>query len=107
MTQISRRRMMERKIVEMLVAGTGVNQIAGQLHVSKSRIRRLRELAKQYRYLDDAGQPGQVRLPSYPEAIDGTSKKTLAVKVSAGLGFEPRLSGPEPLVLPLHHPARC
>lgn len=81
MTQISRRRMMERKIVEMLVAGTGVNQIAGQLHVSKSRIRRLRELAKQYRYLDVAGQPGQVLLPSYPEALfpDTVDKRSLQV----------------------------
>lgn len=72
---------MERKIVEMLVHGTGVNQIAGQLHVSKSRIRRLRELAKQYRYLEDAGQPGQVRLPSYPEALfpDTVDKRSLQV----------------------------
>ena len=24
--------------------------------------------------------------------------------MAPGLGFEPRLNGPEPLVLPLHHP---
>lgn len=72
---------MERKIVEMLVHGAGVNQIAGQLRVSKSRIRRLRELAKQYRYLDETGKPGQVPLPSYPEALfpDTTDKRSLQV----------------------------
>ena len=26
-------------------------------------------------------------------------------QMAAGLGFEPRLTGPEPVVLPLHHPA--
>jgi len=73
--------MMERKIVAMLVAGAGVNQIAGQLHVSKERIRRLRELSKQYRYLDDAGQRGLVPLPSYPEALfpDTVDKRSLQV----------------------------
>lgn len=73
---------MERKIVEMLVHGAGVNKIASELHVSKSRIRRLRELAKQYRYLDEAGKrPGQVPLPSYPEALfpDTADKRSLQV----------------------------
>jgi transposase len=70
---------MDRKIVELLVQGTGVNKIAGQLHVGKSRIRRLREQAKQYRYLDEAGRPGAVGLPSYPEALfpDTVDKRSL------------------------------
>jgi hypothetical protein len=72
---------MERKIVEMLVQEAGVNKIAGVLHVSKSRIRKLRERAKEYRYLEDVGRPGPVPLPAYPEALfpEDVDKRSLQV----------------------------
>jgi hypothetical protein len=46
MTDMTRRRMMDRKIVEMLRSGAGVKSVARQLHVAKWRIRELREQAK-------------------------------------------------------------
>jgi transposase len=72
---------MDRKIVEWLVHGTGLNQITRTLHVGKNRVRRLRELAKERRYLEESGRPGPVPLPPYPEAlfpdpVDGRSLQT-------------------------------
>lgn len=60
---------MDRKIVEMLISGVGVNQIAKNVHVSKRRIRALREQAKERRYLEEDGTRGPVSLPQYPEAL--------------------------------------
>ena len=72
---------MDRKILELLVHGTGLNQITRTLHVGKNRVRRLRELAKERRYLEESGRPGPVPLPPYPEAlfpdpVDGRSLQT-------------------------------
>ena len=39
-----RRRLMDRKIVELLIGGARVNSISRTLRVSKRRIRRLREM---------------------------------------------------------------
>jgi transposase-like protein len=39
---------MDRKIVELLMGGGSVKQIARSLNVSKSRVRRLRERSKEY-----------------------------------------------------------
>lgn len=41
-----------------------------------------------------------------PSRISGSVSRTM-LKVAAGLGFEPRLMEPKPIVLPLHHPAMC
>jgi len=60
---------MDRKIVELLIQGTGINEISRSLRVSKSRIRRLREQAKEHGYLSPEGRKGSVELPRYPEAI--------------------------------------
>lgn len=72
---------MDRKIIEMLRQGTGVKAIARGLQASKKRVRRLRELAREYGYLGEGGGPGSVELPPYPEAVfpdpaDGRSQKT-------------------------------
>ena len=69
MTRLTRRRQMDRKIVELLKSGCGVNQVVATLRVSKVRVRRLREQAKEYGYLEASGKPGAAALPSYPEAI--------------------------------------
>jgi transposase len=69
MTVVTRRRMVERKIIELLMNGTGVNAIGRTLHVAKRRIRALRERAKEYGYLEADGRRGTMPLPPYPEAI--------------------------------------
>jgi transposase len=61
--------MMDRKIVEMLRSGEGVNQIGRSLHVAKRRIRALREQAMEQGYLQADGSCGPLALPDYPEAI--------------------------------------
>lgn len=55
---------MERKIVERLLAGSGVNQICRELCVSKHRVAMVRAKAEEAQYLD-----GSIKLPAYPEAL--------------------------------------
>jgi transposase len=69
MTDLTRRRMVDRKIMELLISGRGVNAIARTLSVAKRRIRVLRERAQEQGYLEADGQPGPIALPPYPEAI--------------------------------------
>lgn len=69
MTGMTRRRMVDRKIVELLIGGMGLNAIGRSLHVAKRRIRALRERAKVQGYLEEDGQRGPTALPPYPEAI--------------------------------------
>lgn len=71
---------MDRKIVEMLVAGTAVKAIARTLHVGKKRVKQLRAEAVRCGYLELDGEVGRVALPPYPEAVfpdrpDGRSRK--------------------------------
>jgi hypothetical protein len=54
---------MDRKIVERLRAGAGINELARELKVSKRRIVMVRALAEEAGYFDG------VRLPTYPEAV--------------------------------------
>ncbi len=70
---------MDRKIVEQLVTGVGVNSIARDLRVGKRRIRVLCELAKKYGYLTENGGRGTVALPPYPETLfpDAVDKRSL------------------------------
>lgn len=74
-----RRRLMDRKIVELLIGGAGVNSISRALHVSKRRVRRLREQAKEYGYLTEESKKGLVELAPYPEALfpDSVDGRTL------------------------------
>ena len=91
MTVVTRRRMMDRKIVEMLRSGAGVKSVARQLHVAKWRIRELREQAKACGYLEEGGRPGPTMLPPYPEALfpDGVDGRTLRLSASHQL-MEPK-----------------
>ena len=71
----ARRRIMERKIVELLLLGSGVNQICRDLHISKRRLRYVRVKEEEAGYLD-----GRTPLPAYPEALfpdqeDGRTSK--------------------------------
>lgn len=72
---------MERKIVELLVGGAGVNHVTRMLHVSKTRVRRLREQAKEHGYLGQDGKKGLAALPRYPEAVfpDASDGRTLQI----------------------------
>ncbi|MBL8024709.1 MAG: hypothetical protein JNK54_10610 [Elusimicrobia bacterium] len=80
MTHGTRRRLVDRKIVELLRSGKGVNVIRETLHVSKRRIRALREKSLALGYLSKEGGPGGVALPAYPaglfpDAGDGRSDR--------------------------------
>jgi hypothetical protein len=55
---------MDRKIVELLIAGKSSREIMGLFHVGDRRVRRLKFLAEQYGYLG-----GATPLPPYPEAL--------------------------------------
>lgn len=73
---------MDRKIVEWLKNGAGVNQVVETLKVGKKRVRCLRERAKEYGYLDASGKPGATTLPPYPEAIFPDAVDGRAVQAS-------------------------
>lgn len=60
---------MDRKIIEFLIQGLGVNEIARLLHIAKRRIRKLRKLAVECGYLDETSHAGKTELPPYPERI--------------------------------------
>lgn len=62
-TKTSRRRKVDRKIVELLIAGTSQNQIIAALNVGKKRVQRARQEVEKAGYL--SGTP----LPPYPEAV--------------------------------------
>ena len=73
---------MDRKVVELLIGGAGVNFISRTLHVSKVRVRRLREQAKEYGYLTEQGKRGAVELPPYPEGLFPDAVEARALRVS-------------------------
>lgn len=73
---------MERKIVENLVGGMGVKAIARLLHVSRARIRNLRERAKEYGYLNADRGRGEVVMPPYPETLFPEPEDGRRLKVS-------------------------
>lgn len=69
MTRNTRRRLVDRKIIELLISGKGVNAIRESMRVSKRRIRFLREKALAQGYLSTEGGPGTVALPPYPAGL--------------------------------------
>ena len=64
MKAVTRKRHMERKIVERLLLGGRINEIARELHVSKHRVMSVRERARDAGYLS-----GTKELPPYPEGV--------------------------------------
>ncbi|MHB8482255.1 MAG: Mu transposase domain-containing protein [Nitrospiria bacterium] len=63
MTKTTRRRALERKIVEALILGKTQRWICQNHHISDRKVRRIRALAETHGYLRD------IPLPPYPEAI--------------------------------------
>jgi hypothetical protein len=64
MTKQNRRRLMERKIVEQLVSGKSFNAVCRDLKVGRNRVSHIREMAREYGYLQ-----GSTPIPPYPEAL--------------------------------------
>lgn len=67
---------MERKIVEQFILGKGFNAVCRDLGVGRNRAAHIREMAREYGYLD-----GSAPIPPYPQAlfpdpVDGRSSKT-------------------------------
>lgn len=70
MTHATRRRLMDRKIVEMLMQSASTRTIAKGLKVGRARIQKLRGRAKACGYLPPEGRgAGPTPLPAYPEAL--------------------------------------
>lgn len=55
---------MERKIVEQLVSGKSFNAVCRDLKVGRNRVSHIREMAREYAYLE-----GSTAIPPYPEAL--------------------------------------
>ena len=55
---------MERKIVEQLVSGKSFNAVCRDLQVGRNRVSHIREMAREYGYLE-----GSTPIPPYPEAL--------------------------------------
>lgn len=72
----AKRRRMERRIVELLRVGKGVNQLAHELSVCKKRVIRLRELAAERGYLDPATPLPAFPAALFPEMVDKRSLRT-------------------------------
>jgi transposase len=75
----TKRRIVERKIVEKLLEGTGVNRICRELKVGKRRVQNTRQRALEAGYLD-----GSTPIPAYPEALFPDPADGRALKESLG-----------------------
>ena len=82
MTQQTRKRRMDRKIVELFLEGRSAREIMRSLGIGDRRVSRARCLAEEYGYLVRQGGAGVVgiALPPYPEALfpdgpDGRASK--------------------------------
>ena len=72
---------MERKIVEQLVSGKSFNAVCRDLKVGRNRVSHIREMAREYGYLE-----GSTPIPPYPEAlfpdpVDGRSQQKSEVDI--------------------------
>jgi hypothetical protein len=63
MRQLNRRRLVDRKIVELLVAGKSRRWIKEHLHIGSGRFAKVSAAARAHGYLDGRA------LPAYPEAL--------------------------------------
>lgn len=67
----TRIRLMERKIIELLLQGKSQREVMRTLEVGDRRVKRVRALAVHYGYIVEPGSPVQERvpLPPYPEGV--------------------------------------
>lgn len=66
MTRQARKRLMERKVVELFLQGKSDREVMRSLKIGDRRCRKLRYLAEEYGYV---GRDPQVPLPPYPEPL--------------------------------------
>ena len=78
MKQTTKRREMERKIVQNLLLGKGVNQICRELRVSKHRVIKVRAKADEAGYLDGSCSLRPFPEALFPETVDGRSLRVSA-----------------------------
>jgi hypothetical protein len=76
MTARTKRRLMERKIVEQLLAGSSLAGICRTLKVSRRKVRAVRAMA------DEAGYLSGTPLPPYPEALFPETPDGRSVRIS-------------------------
>jgi hypothetical protein len=81
MRHVTRRRILDRMILDRLGLGRGVEKICVELCVGKQRVRCVRAKAVAAGYLDESGQrPGATSpppspLPLFPDPVDGRSER--------------------------------
>jgi hypothetical protein len=83
MTQQTRKRLMDRKIVELILEGKSAREITRQLGIGDRRVSKARCLAEEYGYIAARGEASdgtRVPLPPYPAALfpdgpDGRASK--------------------------------
>ena len=101
---------MERKIVEQLVSGKSFNAVCRDLKVGRNRVSHIREMAREYGYLE-----GSTPIPPYPEAlfpdpVDGRSQQKSEVDIQLQIQrpwIEDRLlAGWQPITIYEELPAR-
>lgn len=67
---------MDRGILDLLILGRGVKSICKKLHVSRDRVREVREKARAMGYLDGSVLPPLAPHPLFSDFIDGRSLRT-------------------------------
>ena len=82
MRPLTRRRILDRMILERLSLGRGVEKICLELHVGKQRVRDVRVRAIEAGYLDASGHkpgpenPPPAPLPLFSDPLDGRSERS-------------------------------
>ncbi len=79
MNERTKRRIVERKIVEKLLQGIGVNRLCRELKIGKRKVQETRQKALEVGYLD-----GSTPIPGYPEALFPDPCDGRALKESQG-----------------------
>ena len=64
MKRETRQRLMERKVVELLIQGKSVREVLGKLKIGYRKLIKIKGRAHDFGYLD-----GSVALPLYPESL--------------------------------------
>jgi len=79
MNERTKRRIVERKIVEKLLQGIGVNRVCRELKIGKRKVQETRQKAWEAGYLD-----GSTPIPGYPESLFPDPYDGRALKESQG-----------------------
>ena len=75
MTKQNRRRLMERKIVEQLVSGKSFNAVCRDLKAGRNRVSHIREMAREYGYLEGSTPIPSILKRYFQTPVDGRSEQ--------------------------------